>query len=113
MQRLFIYTRIFDRKLKDLKNHTEVEMQIENALLGNPEIGDLIEGTHGLRKFRFAYGNRGKSGGIRILYFDLKSVQKIYLIAFFHKNEKENLSKEERNAIGQMILQIKKEAERG
>ncbi len=112
MERLFVYSKGFDRKLKEIKGYSEIEMSIETAILGDPEIGELIEGTHGLRKFRVAFGSKGKSGGIRVLYFDLKSVKKTYLIAFFHKNEKDNLSKAERNEIGKIIVNIKEEAEK-
>lgn len=73
--------------------------------------GELIEGTHGLRKLRVSYGSKGKSGGIRVLYLDIKLKERIYAIAFFLKNEKENLTKSEKNSIGEVVLKIKKEAE--
>ena len=107
MNRLFIYSSIFDRKLKELRNWSKVQEDIEAAILGDPEIGELIQGTHGLRKFRVSYGSKGKSGGLRVLYFDLFSMKKTYMITFFSKNEKENLSKEERNMISKQILKIK------
>ncbi|WP_338635801.1 hypothetical protein [Spirobacillus cienkowskii] len=64
-----------------------------------------------MRKLRVSYGSKGKSGGIRVLYLDIKLKERIYAIAFFLKNEKENLTKSERNLIGEVVLKIKKEAE--
>jgi hypothetical protein len=112
MECLFVYTSKFDRRLRELKDWPKIQENLESTLLGDPEIGDLIQGTHGLRKFRFAYGDKGKSGGLRILYFDLIVVKRIYMVALFTKNEKENLSKEELNLIGMEILKIKSATEK-
>ena len=112
MERLFVYTSKFDRRLRDLKDWHKIQEDLEATLLGNPEIGDIIEGSHGLRKFRFAYGDKGKSGELRILYFDLTGLKRIYMVALFTKNEKENLSRQEINAIGAEILKIKSGTEK-
>ena len=61
----------------------EIEGRIEKELREDPESGDLIEGTHGLRKLRVSDGNKGKSGSLRVLYLDIKSKERIYIIAFF------------------------------
>lgn len=111
MERLFVFSKQFDKKLKELTNWQDIQAQLEIVLLNDPETGDLIEGTHGLRKFRFAYGSKGKSGGLRILYLDVKSTRKIFFIALFSKNEKGNLSKEEVKIIGKEILKIKEDEE--
>lgn len=58
-----------------------------------------MQGTGGLRKVRFAIENRGKSGSIRVVYVDFVIYETIYLISAYSKNEKDNLSKAERNAI--------------
>ncbi|SMH38433.1 type II toxin-antitoxin system RelE/ParE family toxin [Mesorhizobium australicum] len=58
----------------------------------NPLVGVEIVGSGGLRKLRFAIGNKGKSGGARVIYFFYSVDAPIYLIACFAKNERENLS---------------------
>lgn len=62
--------------------------------------------TGGLRKIRFPFENRGKSGSSRVVYVDFAIYEKIYLISAYAKNEKENLSKAERNEIKKLIEMI-------
>ena len=57
---------------------------LEDALLLNPEAGDLIEGTDGARKTRVQLDGRGKSGGGRVIYFDAGDA--IYLITAYPKS---------------------------
>lgn len=74
-----------------------------------------MQGTGGLRKVRFAIDNRGKSGSVRVVYVDFVVYETIYLISAYPKNEKDNLSKAERNAIKSVIekleAQLKKNKE--
>ena len=62
-----------------------------------------MQGTGGLRKVRFAFDNRGKSGSARVVYVDFAVYEKIFLITAYPKNEKDNLSKAERNDIKKLI----------
>lgn len=72
----------------------------------NPQIGSVMRGTGKLRKMRFALPHRGKSGSSRVLYVDFVIAETIYLIFAYPKNEKDNLTDEERNAIKKMIERI-------
>lgn len=85
----------------DLKN-----LQIE--LLINPKCGQVMRETGGVRKMRFAFEHQGKSGSARVIYVDVEQKEKLYLITAFAKNEKENLSKEERNEIKSIVTYLKK-----
>ena len=58
-----------------------------------------MRGTGGVRKMRFAFEHRGKSGSIRIIYVDFEVYEKIYLITAYPKNEKENLAVENKNIL--------------
>ena len=62
-----------------------------------------MRGTGRLRKMRFAFEHRGKSGSIRICYVDFEQLEIIYLLAIFPKNEQENLSQAERNILKKKI----------
>ena len=75
----------------------------------NPEIGPVMRGTGGLRKMRFAYEGRGKSGSTRVCYVDFVFYETVYLISVFPKSEKANLSNEEKNAVKKMISLLEKE----
>lgn len=61
----------------------------------NPQIGVLIDGGGGLRKLRFGIGGRGKSGGVRIIYYFHDRMVPVFLLTVFAKNEKDDLSKRE------------------
>ena len=69
----------------------------------NPNVGDLIKGTGGLRKIRWALGNKGKRGGSRIIYFWKKTEEQIYLITIYAKNEVEDLSIKNKMMLKQII----------
>jgi hypothetical protein len=65
----------------------------------NPMAGVLIQGTGGVRKVRWATGNKGKSGSTRIVYFYHNHSMPLFLLTAFGKNEQENLTKAERNEL--------------
>ncbi len=78
------------------------------AVAADPLAGDLIQGTGGLRKLRFGKGGRGKSGGVRVIYYYYDDKHPLTLMALFAKNEKDNLSKAERNALAEVVVAIKR-----
>ena len=65
----------------------------------DPECGDVIRGTGGFRKVRVARKGMGKSGGARVVYIWRNEKFPLFLITVFPKNERENLSMAERNAL--------------
>jgi len=68
----------------------------------DPECGDVIQGTGGFRKVRVGRGHMGKSGGARVIYILRNENFPVFLIAAYPKNEKENLTKAERNELAKM-----------
>ena len=72
-------------------------------IAANPEAGDLIQETGGVRKMRWALPGRGKSGGARVVYYYHNDSLPIFLLAAYGKNEKANLSKAERNAMAKLV----------
>jgi hypothetical protein len=69
----------------------------------NPESGDLIPETGGVRKLRWALPGGGKRGGARVIYFFYNEALPVFLLAMYGKNKKANLSKAERNAIAKLV----------
>jgi hypothetical protein len=65
----------------------------------DPECGDMMRGTGGFRKLRVPRRGMGKSGGARVVYIRRNQRFPVFLITVFAKNEKENLSMAERNAL--------------
>ena len=108
LTREFVITKEFDNNWKNMGLTDNNLKLLQQELILNPQKGDVIQGTGGLRKLRVAFENRGKSGSGRVCYVDFAVYQKIYLITAYPKNEKENLSKAERNAISVMIEQLER-----
>ena len=109
MVRTFYEMKHFTKKWQDLGFTDDELSQLQQVLLENPKAGDVMKGTGGLRKVRFAFPGSGKSGSVRVCYIDIEGVLEIHLIDVFAKNEKENLTKAERNAIRIVVEQIKAE----
>ena len=70
----------------------------------DPECGDVIQGAGGFRKVRVGRGSMGKSGGARIVYVLRNESFPVFLVAAYAKNEKENLTKAERNELAKEIF---------
>jgi hypothetical protein len=81
---------------------------IVDRLAAEPTCGVIVPGGGGIRKVRFGFGGRGKSGGARIIYLFGSADLPVFLLAVFAKNEKANLSAAERNALGKMALAMVK-----
>lgn len=72
----FIETPTFTRLLADLLTDDEYA-SLQNVLVQNPERGGVIKGGGGIRKLRFALPGRGKSGGVRVIYYWGSSVKTV------------------------------------
>jgi hypothetical protein len=83
---------------------TEVErLDVVSYLAMHPKAGDLIVGAGGVRKLRWRRGGRGKSGGVRVIYYYHSEAMPLYLPALFAKNEMGNLSKAECNELAKLV----------
>ena len=91
----------FIRRATKLLNDSERHKLIF-YLSANPKDGDRIQGTGGIRKIRWAREGKGKSGGVRVIYFYYNQSMPLFLITVFAKNEKSNLSKAERNELAKL-----------
>jgi mRNA-degrading endonuclease RelE of RelBE toxin-antitoxin system len=77
---------------------------IVDRLAADPTCGVVIPSSGGIRKVRFGFGARGKSGGARIIYLFSGVNLPVFILAVFAKNEKANLSAADRNALGKMVV---------
>jgi hypothetical protein len=104
-------TSAFIAQAKDVFTDEEREDSV-NMIAADPKCGEVMQGTGGVRKVRVALSGRGKRGGARVIYFYHDDGMPLYLLAVFAKNEKDNLSKAERNALktvtGQIVAAWKK-----
>lgn len=89
------------------KLFTESERQAIVAMIAaKPECGDLMQGTGGFRKVRVGRTGMGKRGGARVIYILRSESFPIFLITAYAKNEKDNLTKNERNALAMLADEI-------
>lgn len=111
MKRTFIELPIFRSRWKAMGLNDDDLARLQRELLEDPKVGSVMQCTGGVRKMRFAFEDRGKSGSARVIYVDFEVYDKIYLITAYPKNEKDNLTKEERNELRQLMDILKKQLE--
>jgi hypothetical protein len=104
----FVETSIFTRQIKELATDDELK-DLQAELIAQPDKGDIIKGTGGLRKVRMAVGNKGKSGSIRVLYV-LALADKIYLVLAYPKAVKDSLTAEEKAKLKLIVQSLKGES---
>jgi DNA-binding transcriptional regulator YiaG/mRNA-degrading endonuclease RelE of RelBE toxin-antitoxin system len=86
----------FDRSAKKLMGKQDL-IAFKKYILQTPKAGEVMSGTGGIRKIRWAVGGRGKSGGVRIIYFFVTEAASIYLLQIYTKSTKANLTNAEMN----------------
>ena len=99
---LFIESRIFTRFLNDYLNDDEYR-ELQAHLADNPEAGDIIPRSGGIRKVRWGGSGRGKRGGTRIIYYWQVPNSEIYLLTLYSKGEMSDLSAKELEALKRMV----------
>jgi hypothetical protein len=78
-------------------------MELEIALMLRPEAGTLIPGGKGLRKIRRPLAGRGKSGGVRVVYYYLANEATIYLVFAYAKNRQSDLTKHQLATLAKLV----------
>ncbi len=101
-----VETKAFSTAAKSRMKPEEVEALID-VLADEPEAGDIIKETGGIRKIRFAVGDRGKRGGVRVVYYFHNDTMPVFLLTVFAKGEKDNISKAERNELAKFARKIR------
>ena len=109
MKRTFIETQIFSKRWRESKLNDEDLTELQKFILKNPQAGDIIQGTGGLAKLRFALPGKGKSGGIRVLYVDFIRQEKVILVNCYSKSVKDTISDKERAEYKSLIKSLKEE----
>jgi hypothetical protein len=94
------FTRYVSSYLTD-DEYREMHGRLANA----PEAGDMIPGTGGFRKLRWADPKRGKGqrGGLRVIYYYFREERQIWLITLYGKNEASDLTPKQKQALKSAI----------
>jgi len=99
---LFIETPIFTRQASGGLFTDEELKQLQQELLENPNKGDLIPSSGGLRKIRLARKGGGKSGGFRVIYYRT-TPEVIFLLLAYPKNKQDNLTRAEVKILRELV----------
>ncbi|QCA06287.1 toxin [Pantoea vagans] len=109
MDALFIELSSFQKYRADYLNDDQYR-RFQNMLLADPEKGDVIPDTGGLRKVRFRDERRhkGARGGIRIIYYWTDEQGQFILFTIYDKDQRDDLTKQQRDALATALNVIKK-----
>ena len=89
---------------------TEAELAALIECVGNqPDKGDVIPGTGGLRKLRWGFAGRGKRGGSRVIYYYHRPEWQVLLLTAYAKNEKDDLPEREKRLLAALVRNILKQ----
>ena len=95
-------TSVFSRqvsKLLDVESYRLLQLR----LAADPEAGDLIRGTAGLRKIRWQGSGRGKRGGVRVIYYWAAKEDVALMLLMYGKSERDDLSAEQRKVLVALV----------
>lgn len=90
---VFVETPIFTKRIQQYMDDDEYA-ELQKYLAAKPDAGDIIRGSGGIRKLRWAGSGRGKRGGLRVIYFWWVAKDRISLLLAYPKNEMDDLSAE-------------------
>jgi hypothetical protein len=94
----FVETPIFTAGVLELLTD-EQYAELQYFMLRNPEFGDVIQNTGGLRKIRWKVAGRGKSGGVRVIYFHVNAAAQFRMLLIYRKGVKDDLNAKEKAAL--------------
>ncbi|MCO7737537.1 type II toxin-antitoxin system RelE/ParE family toxin [Brucella intermedia] len=78
-------------------------LRLNNLLAENPMAGDLIQGTGGARKLRFAKPGKGKSGSYRVITYYAADDVPVFIMDVYSKGEKINLTASDKAALKKIL----------
>lgn len=99
----FIETKLFTRQVNDYLSDDELR-DLQSALIADPEAGDIVPGSGGVRKLRWAARGRGKRGGYRVIYYLKRAQGVIWMLTLYPKNVTDDIP-------AHLLRQIRQEVE--
>ena len=87
----FVETRLFTKLVREYLPDDEYHA-LQQTLIANPEAGDVVRGSGGVRKLRWNIAGRGKRGGIRVIYYLRLKHGEIWMLTVYAKNVVESIA---------------------
>ena len=103
---VFIESKVFE-KLREKYLDDESYRALQNFLVYQPLIGDVIQGTGGLRKLRWSANGKDKRGGVRTIYLYLIEKSHIHFLTLYAKNEVSDLTTDEKKILKRIVEELK------
>lgn len=97
-----IETPTFTKRVEEILSEDEYRL-FQIKLIDDPESGNIIKGSGGIRKIRWSGSGRGKRGGSRILYYWYNKYGVILMLFIFKKNESDDLTKTQLKALKTIV----------
>ena len=104
MDALFIELPAFQKHRSDYLDD-DLFHRFQQELLQNPQAGDVVEGTGGLRKIRVVdeRRNKGKRGGLRVIYYWWSGFDQFWLFTLYGKNEQDDLTLPQKKLLKELL----------
>lgn len=99
-------TPLFVRQARTIWDDDE-RLEFVTYIAANPEAGDLIPQTGGVRKVRWSRSGSGKGGGVRVVYFYYDAKRPLYLLMVYAKARKEDLSPADKRSVRELTALLK------
>ena len=99
-------TSLFVRQAEAVWNEDE-RTEFVTFIAANPEAGDVIAATGGVRKVRWSRPGTGKRGGVRVIYFYHDANRPLYLLMVYAKARQEDLSPDEKRSVRELTALLK------
>jgi hypothetical protein len=101
-------THMFRRQAERIWSDAELAVLVDHLAL-NPEDGDVIPGTGGIRKLRWGKTGTGKRGGVRVIYFYHNADMPLYLLLAYAKAKASDLTPDEKRTLTALAAAMKQE----
>ncbi len=88
-------------------------LEFISFIAANPQAGDLIPGSGGVRKVRWGRAGAGKRGGVRVVYYFHDETIPLFLLTVYPKNRKDDLSPAELKTLRQIVSELKRACGKG
>jgi len=103
-----VETTIFLRQAEKIWSEEERAALVDH-IARNPEIGDVIPDTGGVRKMRWGRAGSGKRGGARVVYFYHHADAPLYLLLAYAKAQREDMTQDEKRAAAAFVAALKQQ----
>ncbi len=103
---VFVETSLFTKLLPGYLDDDEYRL-LQIHLIEHPDTGAVIRGSGGVCKMRWRAGGKGKSGGVRVIYYWVTAEQQIFFLTLYGKGEQEDLSAQDLKRVVKLLEELK------